>query len=314
MLRLQNFPKGLRNDLLVASSVLLTSYLVACAPADAVATFASNAQKSLENGTAVFDDVPASILRRNCYANVEDRQLDFKPVSEACVKNADEQKNLADAKSDRDSLVAIQQVLIDYFAGIQQLAEFGKSSDNGNKAKNDSTSASSAASKLKNNGGATSITTDEADVITGLATLMERLLTTGYRSRQLSKDVVDADKDIPAVVSALKRVVQDDYMFDPDHSEKASLLNVEANRMQKAYDHAHGDQLLLKISWTDHVTKLLARNSSAQSYIDALDKIQGGQHELASQPTHLRAQGVATALQPYISSLGSVIPKIQKVF
>jgi len=84
--------------------------------------------------------------------------------------------------------------------------------------------------------------------------------------------------------------------------------------MQEVYRDAHGDPLLLKISWTDHVTKLLARNSSAQSDIEALDKIQSGHHQLASQPSHLNAQSRAKALQPYISSLGSLAPRIQKVF
>jgi hypothetical protein len=314
MQELRDFSKGLPNELLVALAVLLTSCLVACAPADAVATFASTTQKSLENGTAVFDDMPASILRRDCYANIEDRPLDFEPVSEACVKDADEQKNLADAQNDRDSLIAIQQILIDYFTGIQQLAEFGKSSDNGNKVNNDSSKASSAASKLKSSGKATSITADEATLITGLAKVTDRLLTAGYRSRQLSNELADADKAIAAVVGALTRVVQIDYMFDPGNSAKASLLNLEAHRMQEVYRDAHGDSLLLKISWTDHVTKLMSRNSSAQSYIQALEKIQGGHHQLATQPTHLHAQGLANAIQPYISSLNSLIPKIQKVF
>jgi hypothetical protein len=301
-----------RRALLVALPVILAVCLISCASSDAVATFAGAAAKSLDQGTAIFDDMPASVLRRDCDANIEKREFDFKPAAEACITDAAERNNLGDAKKERDDLVAVQKVLIDYFAAMQQLAAFGKTTDSGGKSQSSATQAGSAATHLKTTNKLTS--SDEVSAVTTLAEIVARVFTAGYRNGQLSRDIAAAEKVVPVVTAALTHIVRTDYMFDPDDPSAHSLLDLEANRMREQYRDAEGGRLLLRISWTDRVGKLLARNSSAQSYVEALEKIQNGHHQLATQPTQLKAPGLASALQPYISDLQSLITKIQKVF
>jgi hypothetical protein len=65
------------------------------------------AAKSLDQGTAVFDDMPASVQRRDCDANIETREFDFKPVAEACITDAAERINLDIAGKERDSLIEV---------------------------------------------------------------------------------------------------------------------------------------------------------------------------------------------------------------
>jgi hypothetical protein len=84
--------------------------------------------------------------------------------------------------------------------------------------------------------------------------------------------------------------------------------------LKEQYKGADGSPTLLRISWTDRSSKLLARNSSASSYVEALGKIRSGHKQLESQKSQLNAQSLAADLQPYISSLESLIPQIQKVF
>jgi len=311
----------LRHSLLLAPLVILAAGIISCVSSDAVATFASNAVTALDQGTAIFDDMPASVLRRDCYANIENREFNFKPTTEACVSNPAEQENLDNAKKERDDLVAVQKVLIDYFTAIQQLAAFGKTTDSGGKSKGDSAQAGSAATNLTNTNKVSSskgFSPDEGKAATSLAGIMVRAFSAGYRNRQLSQDIGEAEKAVPIVTAALTRVVKTDYMFDPNFESEqnpnpASLLDLEAHRMQSQFKDADGGRLLLRMSWTDYVEKLLARNSSAQKYVEALEKIQSGHQQLAKQPTQLKAQGLATALEPYISDLQSLIPSIQKV-
>jgi hypothetical protein len=310
-MRLAN-PSYLRRALLPVTPVILAACLISCASSDAVAKFALAAAKSLDQGTAIFDDMPASVLRRDCDANIENREFDFKPVAEACITDAAQQTNLDVAGKERDSLLAVQKVLIDYFTAIQQLAAFGKATGSLDNMKGDASQAAGAAEHLwsthKFAAG------DEKSAVTGLGQLVVHAFSAGYGNRQLSRDMAAADKVVPVVTAALTHIVRTDYMFEPKDPTPHSLLDLEANRMRRAYKDADGGRLLLRISWTERVAKLLARNSSAQSYVDALEIIQSGHHQLAAQSTQLKGQALASALQPYISSLESLVTKIQKVF
>jgi hypothetical protein len=297
---------------LLAVTVISAVSLIACASADAVAKFAGDAAKSLDQGTVVFDDFPASVVRRDCDANVESRDFDFKPADQACVIDNVEQANLTSAKKDRDDILAVQKVLIDYFNALQQLAAFGKATDSSGKSKNDASSGSTSASNLKASGKLTS--SDEVKAVTDLGTFMVKVFSVGYRNRQLSRDLKDADDAVGKVTDALAHIVKDDYEYDSKRPTQASLLNLEAYRMTEQYKDAKESPMLLRVSWTDRSGKLLARNSSASSYVEALEKIKSGHNKLATQPTQLKAQSVAADLQPYISSLESLIPQILKVF
>jgi hypothetical protein len=313
-----NWSRRLVNALLLAAVVISTFCLNSCVSADAVAKFASDAAKSLNQGTAVINDFPESVVRRDCDQNVEKRAFNFTLPEEACVVNSIEQANLAQAKKDRDDVIAVQKVLIDYFNALQQLAAFGKASDSTGKSKDDKSAADSSANKLKTSGKLTS--SDEVKAVTTLGDIMVKAFSAGYRNRELSRDLKAADDAVGNVVDALTHIVKDDYMYNPnykfdlEHSQSAPLLNFEAHRMTEEYMGADASPILLKISWTDRSQELLARNSSANSYVEALAKIKGGHHTLATEPTHLKAQSLVASLQPYISGLESLIPQIQKVF
>jgi len=306
------WPRRLLSTLVLAAVFISAVCLISCASADAVATFAGDAAKSLNQGSAVFNDFPASVVRRDCAANVESRGFDIKPADEACVMTSLEQANLTSAKKDRDDILAVQRVLIDYFNALQQLAAFGKATDSSGKSKSDASSGSSSANNLKTSGKLTS--SDEVKAITGLGALVVKAFSAGYRDRQLSRDLKDADDAIGKITDALTHIVKDDYEYDPARPELASLLNQEAHRMSEQYKDADGSPMLLRVSWTDRSTKLLARSGSAESYVEALNKIKGGHHKMATQPTQFKARSLAAGLQPDISGLESLIPQISKAF
>lgn len=304
--------RRIRQMLFLTAVAALLACLISCVSPDVVAKFAADASKSLSQGTAIFDDLPASVVRRDCDANVEKRDFDFKSADEACLINPDEQANLSSAKKDRDDIVAVQKVLIDYFDAIQQLATFGKATDSSGKSKDDAAAGSSAANKLKSGGKLTS--NDEVKAVTSLGQIMVKAFSAGYRNRELSRDITEADDAVAAITKALTHIVKEDYMFDPNRPKLPSLLNLEAHALTEQYKGADGSPTLLRISWTDRSGRLLARNSSASSYVEALEKIRSGHKQLESQKNQLNAQSLAAELLPYISSLESLIPQIQKVF
>jgi hypothetical protein len=305
------------NCKLLVSLLLLAVCLVSCNSSDAVATFARDSAQLLDRGTAVFDDMPATVLRRDCAANLENRQFDFKPDAQACITDAAERDNFEVASRERDALVAMQKVLIDYFTALQQLAAFGKANENLDKVKGDASKAGTAAAHLASTHRLSS--SDQTAAVTGLAGIVVRAFSAGYTSRQLSRDIAAAGKALPTVTAALIHVVQTDYIFDPDATAPHSLLDLEANRMRREYQNADsgradtpGTRLLLRISWSDRTAQLMARNTTARSYVEALEKIQSGHEQLVARSARLKTPELAAALEPYISSLESLIAKIQK--
>lgn len=298
--------RHLRNTVLLALVVVLTISLSSCFSSDAIATFSGDATKSMELGTEVFDDLPGSVLRRDCAANVEDREFDFKPESEACIKDAQEQSQLTEAKKEREDLAAVQKVLIDYFTAIQQLATFGKT--DGADKKKDSTEASSSAKNLKT----ASKAGDTVAAVESLSNIVVRAFSAGYRNRELEKDVKAADASVKIVTTALAEIIQTDYEFYPD-DPKGTLLDKEAHRMQDRFKNADTNKLLLRLSWTDRVQKLLDRNNAAQNYVEALEKIREGHHQLAASSGNLKSPQLTTTIQPYISDLQTLITKLQKL-
>jgi hypothetical protein len=304
-------PKNLPRALCLTAFVSLTACLISCVSADVVAKFASNASKSLSQGTAIFADFPASVVRRDCFSHVLNLDFDFKPADEACVIGSLEQDNLSSAKKDRDDVLAVQKVLIDYFDAIQQLAAFGKTKDSSGKSKDDASSGSTSANNLKSKG---KLTPNDVKAVTGLAQIVVKAFSAGYKNRELSRDLTDADDAVATITAALTHIVKDDYMYDSKDPDAGSLLNLEAGAMHRQYKDADGSPMLLRVSWTALSGKLLARNSSANSYLEALDEIKSGHHRLAKQPIQLNGQSLAADLEPYISSLESLIPQIQKVF
>jgi len=307
-----NLQRRIPQTLVLTAAAALVACLISCVSPDVVAKFAGDASKSLSQGTAIFDDLPASVVRRDCDANVEKRDFDFKSPDEACLIDPLEQANLSSAKKDRDDIIAVQKVLIDYFDAIQQLATFGKATDSSGKSKDDASAGSASANSLKSGGKLTS--NDEVKAVTSLGQIMVKAFSAGYRNRELSRDLKSADDAVAAITGALTHIVTEDYMFDPERPALPSLLNLEAHALKEQYKGADGSPTLLRISWTDRSSKLLARNSSASSYVEALGKIRSGHKQLESQKSQLNAQSLAADLQPYISSLESLIPQIQKVF
>ena len=310
--------KRARRAVLIALFMVLAAFLVSCVSSDEVAAFASNAAKALDQGTAIWDDIPASVLRRLCDANMAKLEFDFKPDTEVCISNAIEKDDFETARKERDDLVAVQKVLIDYFTAINQLAAFGKTSDSDTKSKDDAAQAGKAATGLAKGKQLTS--GDEANAITGLAGIMVNMFSAGYKVRHLTREVEEGDKAVAVIADALKRIVKTDYMFDPqylsapDKTGPASLLDLEANRMRREYRDTNEGELVLRISWTDQVAKLSARNCAAKSYVDALQKIKLGHHELAKHANQLRARDLALTLEPYTTSLEGLISNVQKVF
>lgn len=313
-----------RNRTLIAGiAILSVACLIGCASADAVASFASTSSTALKQGDSIFSDFSSSYLRRQC----SDRDVVLKfadqPQPQDCLTSALEQQDFPGwQKAGRDA-ADVAGLLAAYFDKIHALAAFGTSANGSGKAASGggggdaatanaaNTAAKGLASKSK------SFLSSDVSAVESLANVFVKILTAGYRDRELQKLIQDGNAPVHTITAALSRVIQDEYRL-PATDQGSHLLAQERQSLLRRFQDAgpqesdQGVKMLLQADWDQQIGALMSRDAAAKSYCDALAKIAAGQDQLIAQKTKFTAKSIAMALDPYTSDLKDLTTKIQK--
>jgi hypothetical protein len=264
--------------------------LASCATPDAVSKFCGSAVITLSSANPVFDD-----MKQSCMREVNSRQqfgtftLPLK-TDPNCTAIGDQ----------AEGAKAAAKLLSDYFSAINSLASFGTAKAG--------TDAQSLVTKTSAAVGASS----KAQTALGsIAQFLVSDIMSGYRQKQLDNDLAKVSGNVSAVVAALIKIIQDDYVGRQLASEEQKL----ADRYKEfAKDKSPETLLLLDDRWNGDEQSLEGKRASAQSLISALQALSKGFAELAGNARHLKSKDVPALLEPYIDQVQTLIPQIQKAY
>ncbi len=283
----------LRVDWLVAGCVCFAALLAAssCSSPVAVAAFAASAVKAVDQGQAIFADLPNSCERREA-----DRRSDSEilvdtspglPVPARC----------AGYVTQRDALMKASAVLSDYFQVLNQVASFGTSSLG--------TTASSDAQQL-----ATEAGLKDGGAISALAGILVQAATEGYQRKRLAEHIKAANPAIQNVTLAFAQIAVEDYQNGLLLSEETTLRERYGDFAEHTAGRNDPVVFLLRVRWQEDMGGLVQRRAAVATYALALEKVRKGHQELADQAGKLNSRQLTKALAPYTTSLESLASSI----
>jgi hypothetical protein len=271
--------------------------LLSCASPQAVATFASSAEKTMDGGPGLFTDIYGSCVRR--HLAMEPLKPIFFPVGPKAVSTGATPEPPACAAFLRqgEALAKASNLVSAYFRSVQQLASF-----------NSTTVSGPGAQAASNVAVASGLNLTQVDSATKLAGLITQAFTERYREGNLKRILTEADPRINALTQAFADVIGKDY---------AGLLKEEQQTLAAQYQEV-GDRkdpatiLLLNRSFGEENSRLNERKAAAQAYVEALAQIREGHHTLATNAKKLTTKDLEAALQNYSDKLTSLLPLIEK--
>jgi hypothetical protein len=264
--------------------------LGSCNAPDAVSKFCGSAIATLSSAKPVFDDMELSCLRE---INSRNEFGTFKAQVQS-------DPNCTAIGNEAAGAEAAAKILSDYFGAINSLASFGTA-----KAGTD------AQNLLSKTGAAVGASSAAQTALGSIAQFLVSAATSGYRERQLNKDLPAVSGNISAVVSALVTIVQDDYINRQLGSEEQKLAD-----QYREFAKGKSPEVILMLDdrWHADEQALAAKRVSAQSLITALQALSKGFASLAANAHQLKAKEVPVLLSPYVTQLQALIPQIQKGF
>jgi len=262
-----------------------------CSSPVAVATFATSAQKAVDQGQVIFADLPNSCERREADRR-SDSEILVDPSATAAVP-----ARCAVFVSQRDALVKASAVLADYFEVLGQVASFGTSALG-------STASASAQqleteAKLSDHGG-----------LSALAGILVQAATGGYQRKRLAEHIKAANTPIQNVTLAFVQIAVDDYQNDLLLNEERTLRERYGDFAERQAGRNDPIVFLLRARWQEDISGLVQRRAAVAAYVLALENIRKGHQELADQASKLNGRQLATALAPYTTSLESLASSI----
>lgn len=276
---------------ILAGSLVLSS----CTSPEAVADFSSTAQKALRQGSPIFRDIPASCARRHLDAQPTS-PIYFAEGGDSGSAGAGGSPVCARFEPQGEALVKASNVLIAYFAAIQQLAAF-----------NTSTVSSDSERVAENSAAAAQLSLTQIDSIGKLAGLITQAFTKRYKRTHLVTCVREADASVASVTRGFEDIVSKDY---------EGLLREEQQTVTARYQNIGDIQdraliLLLNRAYMADVNDLTRRKTAAEAYVQALEQIRDAHHALAQNAQRLNSKQFAVALNAYTTKLQALVPAAQ---
>ncbi len=273
--------------------------LSGCTSPQAIASFAATAQSALDQGPAIFRDLHDSCVRR--HSDAGPIVALYLPPHEGSPahKTPDENPVCKPLATQAAALAKASDVLVAYFRAMQQLASFN-------------TSAVSSASQnaAENAGFAAQLPLNQADSLGKLAGIVTQAFTAHYQRSRLAQYLREADPSVSSVTMGFEEIVAQDYR---------GLLREETQTFTARYQQVGDIEnratiLLLNRGYTDDLKELDRRKACADAYVQALEQIRAGHHQLALTADRAQARNMSSALQPYITKLQALVPVLQKGF
>jgi hypothetical protein len=308
----------------LAFVLIAVCILLSCGSAEAVATFAGTSTKALDQGKAIYKDIPESYARGFCARqDLSGNFRDPSPAASCVPEQGLERQDLEVAQKERDGLLQISKTLTDYFDTLQQIASFGATNgsnkkqtpDNSGKNKSSSPGGTGAGAAVKSEAEASAqkakFSPDEAGAAGELAGLLATVFISARLNHHLEENIREADPHIQKVTEALQRIVGADY---------ERLLAQEGKALHNRYDDVVRNQtspairLLVYNNWRQDIAKVDEQKAAAEAFVAALKEIREGHEKLTQSSNQITAKSLAIAIQPYISKLAALIPVIEKGF
>ena len=277
---------------------LLTALIAAslsCAPPQAVATFAQAAGGAVTAGAPIFRDLYDSCIRRHADAAPVVPVYSVNAAQSAANPSASSAAACAVFAGERDALVKLSGILTSYLQAMQELAQFGASSVTAPAAEAGAGAATAGTLSLA-----------QIDSVSKLSGLVVEAFTSGYQRKHLQTLLQSADPHVVVITQGLEKIVGSDY---------PSLLDEEERTLKRRYRQVDDNSssavvLLLNRAYSDDMQQLQERRAAAAAYVEALRQIRDGHGKLAGT-AHFRSKQLGLALQPDISQLQALVPRIE---
>lgn len=270
--------------------VVLALLLTSCTSPDAISKFCGSANATLQSANAVFDDMEQSCLRE---VNSRAAFGTFGPPVSSDPSCTAIGNQALGAK-------AAAEILSDYFSAINSLALFGTAKE-----------ASDAQNLVSKTAAAVGGNPKAQTALGAIAQFLTSAATSGYKEKQLDKDLATVSGNITNVVGALTSIVQDEYINRQLASEEQKLAD-----QYREFAKGKSPQVILLLDDRWHVDEqaLAAKRASAQGLVVALQALSKGFQTLSANTHQLKAKEVPALLDPYVTQLQALIPQIQKAF
>jgi hypothetical protein len=145
-----------------------------------------------------------------------------------------------------------------------------------------------------------------------IASFLTNAALSGYRQKQLEKDLNAVSGKITAVTNALVKIVNEQYLnrLLIDEEKKTGF------RFREFKNAARSSEVTLSLDdkWQADLKTFESRRASARSLVAALGAMSDGVSALAQKSHSLTTKEVPGLIAPYTAQLQPLIPQIQKAF
>ena len=283
----------------VIACCLLLSLLGSCVSPEALKTFADSAQKGLAGGPLLFADMYDACVRRESSRPSLPSLPIFVPPGSSVAAPKEPSTVAACARFDEEAkeLTRVSDVLTAYFKAMERLAGFNASTV-------------SAANEMSAENAATAGGLTYTQIMSAgkLANLLTQVATERYQRNHLIRYLREANPEVANITDALDTVAKT-YISLLDEEQQTLTA-----RYQSVGDTSQGAVLLLlNRAYSEDLSELHDRRTSADAYREALKNIREGHGKLVENAQHLTAKELNSTLQPYISSIdGAVLLELKK--
>jgi hypothetical protein len=267
--------------------LLLTVTLVACIDLSEVGKFADISAGANVSFPALVSDIQASCQRRASFAPDSQRT-----ISLAGCKNFE---------SSRESLLQAQQVLLDYMEALKNLSS------------NESVTYGNKLDALPDALSKSGFDDQQVRAATGLAKKIADAALSGYRRKELSRLVGEANGDVQAVTGALKTIVTKDYERELNLEEEGAAAFYRTNLQE------HGNvepltKILVERAWAADEREISDKQKAAEAYGKVMDSIAQGHQKLYDNRSTWSTTSLLKELGPIVQDLYDSARDVHKAF
>jgi hypothetical protein len=241
------------------SAIILLLALAGCNAPDAVSKFAASATATLSSAKPLFADMKQSCLRE-VDSRVPIGSFELPKQSDPGCDRIGEQAEGAEAAA---------KILSDYFTAINEVASFGTAQ-----------TGSDAQTLVSTAGTAVGAGSTAQTALSSMAQFLVSAGTAGYQRKSLNKDLTKVSGNISAVIDALVRIVEVNYIGQQLLSEEQKL---RTRYLEFAGRNPSQElKLMLDDRWHADEQVLQTRRAAAESLVTALRAISKGAADLAA--------------------------------
>jgi len=263
----------------------------ACSTPEAVQQFTASAKDAAAQLPPLVRDMTASCIRKQLAdrspGEIADRDA---LAADSCKELAAQEPNVLNALT----------ILTAYLNSLNQLAS--------NKTVSFDEEIDGLAGKIQSAG---KFGAPQVNAVQGLAKFLADAAASGFQRKKLGDALKRADGDIATLMTALETIIGSDY---------DRLLRTEEESVLSRYrdvvapEKSLATQLLIQDRWRTDLAAIKAKQAAAKDAQSALMKISSGHHALAQQVDRWDAAQLYKILNPYASSIQTLVADFKAAY